>query len=359
MEILIFNIVFLAVVAGGVRFWWVSQKEVHNFHHTLGIAFLIFTVGVLVAIAAPTGIFFKMQLMTWVMFLHIPLFFAVVSLMLVRRKCKWTYVVLGISLGIIAIGVDAVMVEPNWLEVTHYEISTDKLAEPVRIAVVADVQTDAIDEFEREMLRKVKEAEPDLVLLAGDYIQIYDKAEYRKEADKLRVMLVEAGLKPRYGIYAVEGNHDDGKAWKEIFAGTDVNVMSYTDTVKLGELSLTCLKLEDSFDTGLEVEGAGGFHIVLGHSPNFSLGDIDADLLVAGHTHGGQVQMPFVGPLITFSSVPRDWASGMTEIAAGRYLFVSRGLGMEQNSAPRIRFFCRPELAIINLLVDDTVKSEE
>ncbi len=349
MDVLIFNIVFLAVVAGGVRFWWVSQKEQHNFHHTLGIAMLIFMLGFFLAMAAPVGLFYKMQLLTWVMFLHIPLFFAVVSLSLIRRKCKWTLVVLGISLVIIAVGVDAVLVEPNWLEVTHYEIRSDKITEPVRVVVIADIQTDTVGDFEENILRLVKEAEPDLILFAGDYLQLEDLDLYRQESEKFREQLLQAGLKPKLGMYAVQGNHEHGRPWKGMFEGTGVELRAYTDTIDLGEVSLTCLKFEDSFHRDLEVESQRDFHIVLGHSPDFSMGGIGADLLVAGHTHGGQVQLPFVGPLVTFSQVPRGWASGFTEIMPGKYLLVSRGLGVEHNGAPKIRFFCRPELAIIDL----------
>ena len=89
--------------------------------------------------------------------------------------------------------------------------------------------------------------------------------------------------------------------------------------------------------------------MVLGHSPNFSLGDINADLLLAGHTHGGQVRLPGIGPILTLSAVPRDWASGLTEIQPGRNLLVSRGIGLERGNAPRMRFLCRPELIVISL----------
>jgi hypothetical protein len=102
----------------------------------------------------------------------------------------------------------------------------------------------------------------------------------------------------------------------------------------------------------VDVPESDRFHLVLGHSPNFALGRVEADLLVAGHTHGGQVRLPLVGPLITLSAVPRSWAAGLTELPGGGQLLVSRGLGMERAGAPRLRFLCRPELVVIDLIPD-------
>ena len=70
---------------------------------------------------------------------------------------------------------------------------------------------------------------------------------------------------------------------------------------------------------------------------------------MAGHTHGGQVQVPGFGPVVTFSRVPAEWADGVTSLSGGRTLVVSRGIGMERSYAPRLRFFCRPEIVVIDL----------
>jgi len=164
----------------------------------------------------------------------------------------------------------------------------------------------------------------------------------------LNQILIDAQLTPRLGAYAIQGNVDRSN-WKDIFLNTGIRVLNSTTELQLESLYITALSMEDSANSSFSVQGTDNFHLVLGHSPNFSLGEITADLLLAGHTHGGQVQLPGIGPLITISAVPRSWASGLTEIHPGRYLLVSRGIGLERGNAPRMRFLCRPEIVVINL----------
>ena len=113
---------------------------------------------------------------------------------------------------------------------------------------------------------------------------------------------------------------------------------------------MTGLGYADSANTQLMIPAADRFHIVFGHMPNFARGQVAADLLVAGHTHGGQVRMPWIGPIITLSAVPRAWAAGVTALSGGRTLVVSRGTGLERGHAPRLRFLCRPEIVVIELV---------
>jgi len=119
--------------------------------------------------------------------------------------------------------------------------------------------------------------------------------------------------------------------------------------VRLGELSVTGLSRRDSGASDLELPDVPGFHIVVGHDPDFALGAVEADLLLAGHTHGGQVRLPGLGPLVTSSRVPRAWAAGRTALANDRTLIVSRGIGMERGYAPQLRFLCPPELVVVDL----------
>jgi predicted MPP superfamily phosphohydrolase len=76
----------------------------------------------------------------------------------------------------------------------------------------------------------------------------------------------------------------------------------------------------------------------------------EADLYLCGHTHGGQVQVPFFGPLVTMCESPRHVAAGgVFATSTGLPLLLSRGVGMEGDYAPRFRFHCRPHVFLLTL----------
>lgn len=300
------------------------------------------------SILFPVDGFARIQLLAWGVFLHLPVFFIAASFIL--RKKYWVLrlllVFVTIVIGMIAI--DAFLIEPQWLEVSAYSLKSSKLNQPLKIVLLADIQTDQPGTYEAEVFALTAAEEPDLVLFAGDYLQIFDSSEYNAQLDEFNSILKLSHLDPPLGMYAVRGNVDH-ENWELLFNGLDVDTFQSTNSLDLGPISLTGISWRDSEDTGLSVGETDLYHIVLGHSPNYSLGNIRGDLLLAGHTHGGQFQIPGFGPILTLSAVPRNWASGLTEISPGQYLLVSRGIGLERGNSPRMRFFCRPQLVVINL----------
>jgi predicted MPP superfamily phosphohydrolase len=296
--------------------------------------------------------FVVMNLGTWLAFLHGPVF------LLGSAAVTWTVsralaraLILG-ALGLLLIAADAFLIEPFSLEVTTYTISSPKLQQPTRIAVIADLQTDAIGQYERSVLDTTMAQQPDLILLAGDYLQQNPLSP--ELVEDFRKLLRESRLSAPLGIYAVQGDVEHAD-WPELFRDLPVTPMEGVQTRKIGDLRITSLGLWESrtieFEPGaVPIPQVEEFHILLGHAPDFALGGMQADLLVAGHTHGGQVQLPVVGPLVKGSPVPRSWAAGaLVTLADDRHLLVSRGVGMERGWAPRVRFLCRPQLVILEL----------
>lgn len=317
-----------------------------------GLALLVGAV--LATPLAPIGpsMFVVLGLTASGLFVHGPLVLFGGWWLLRRDSPRWARVPLVAGIVLVVTAIDAFLVEPTWLEVTRHTIVSDELTRPIRVAVVADFQTDHLGAYERRVIRRLAAEAPDLILFPGDYIHEFDDERHRALRSELNALLVEAGLAPRFGIHAVRGN-TERPGWETIFRGLDAETYDATRTVERGELAITGLSFHDTFDAACRVTDEPGFHIVVGHAPDFALGSIDADLLVAGHTHGGQVRLPWLGPVITLSQVPRAWAAGRTELAGGRTLVVSRGVGLERGGAPRLRFLCRPELTILELAPRD------
>ncbi|HET6881012.1 MAG TPA: metallophosphoesterase [Pirellulales bacterium] len=269
---------------------------------------------------------------------------------LLRRSHRRSAALFALGcLAIAVVAVDGFWIEPHWLEVSRIQLVSDKLNTPVKVALLADLQTDEIGDYERMVIERIVAEQPDLILLAGDYIQEWDSARHMELLVELRDLLNRCGFSAPLGVYAVRGNVDAGD-WDDAFLGTDVTIVPRSQSFSAGDLLVSCLSMRDSFSTDVTVAEDERFQIVLGHCPNFALGDVRGDLLVAGHCHGGQVQVPWFGPLVTHARVPRSWAAGVTRLSGGRTLVVSRGVGMERGAAPRLRILCRPELIFLELL---------
>ncbi|MCU0519298.1 MAG: metallophosphoesterase [Anaerolineae bacterium] len=316
-----------------------------------GALIVLVVIGLISAFGNGGDVFGMAQLLAWTTFLHVPLFLVCAGVIQMRQWPKlalahWATVIV---LGLIVL--DASVIEPHWLQVSRLTIHSARLTESVRVVILADIQTDQPGRYEARVLRAAMEQDPDLILFLGDYVQLGRRSgSYEVEIETLRALLDEAHLQAPLGAYAITGNVDLPGGWVQAFNGLPVTTMEATTSRDLGPVMLTGLSLWDSYDQDKRVERHDAFHIVIGHSPNFSLGSVEADLLIAGHTHGGQVRLPLIGPLLTLSSVPRSWAAGVTTIAPGRTLIVSRGIGMERANAPRLRLLCRPELVVIDLV---------
>jgi hypothetical protein len=309
-------------------------------------------VGVVLGRVLAGDLFHFTRLMAWLFFLYVPLQLLCLGALLWGRRRRVAVVSVVTALGIWVVALDAFLVEPRWLEISRFTIVSNRVAQPLRVAVLADLQTDQIGAYERRVFERLKALEPDIVLMPGDYLQLdlqLDAAGRAREAPELRRLLQD--LDPILGVFAVRGNVEPPD-WQELFAGTSVVTLDPTQSRQPVEwLTVTGLSVRDSFDRDLRLPRArDGYNIVFGHGPDFALGEIEADLLLAGHTHGGQVRLPIIGPLLTLSAVPRAWAAGLSELSAGKALIVSRGVGMERGRAPRLRFLCRPELVIVELL---------
>jgi len=222
-------------------------------------------------------------------------------------------------------------VEPFRLEVTHHEVDAP-VSPPVRIAHVSDLHSSGIGRLERALLEALEAEKPDLIVVSGDSV-----------GETGRPDEVLARLKAPLGVYIVNGNHEHWHAYRP--PGVMVNAAA---KVRDG---LWVVGLDDamagkpSLQTALEGVPAGAFRVGLFHSPE-PFDDLAAELPLsfAGHTHGGQVRLPFLAPLWLPRGTGR-FVHGWYE-RGGAKLYVSRGLG---TTILPLRLFCRPELAIVTV----------
>lgn len=275
-----------------------------------------------------------------------------------RGSIGWTVVALGLAAE--GAYVWALRVEPYRLEVTRHELVSARLdgrSTPLRVAVLSDLQTDDFGAFEERVFAELDGLEADLVLIPGDIMQLRPGDSWERhqgERGKLRALFARL-RRPRLGFLMVPGDCEPrGAAFDECgvrmladevveFAAERVQVIGLSRESSRQPLEPRWLEAARAFP---------GLSIVIGHAPEFALSAPTAGvplLCLAGHTHGGQVQLPFFGPPLTLARIPRSIAAGGLHRLGESWVCVSRGIGMERNLAPRIRFLCRPELVVFEV----------
>jgi len=160
----------------------------------------------------------------------------------------------------------------------------------------------------------------------------------------------------------VQGDVESVAEARRVMAGTGVQVLvNQVERVRVRDRRVSIAGVERDYRSGVAVRtlaelerrrGEGDIRIALAHRPDvvrqLSV-DTRVDLTVAGHTHGGQVQLPFIGPLTISSRVPRRVGAGGLHELDGRWIYVSRGVGAERAQAPRLRLGAIPEVSLITL----------
>lgn len=242
-------------------------------------------------------------------------------------------------------------IEPTWLKVEGVSLESPKIrvqSGTVRIVHLSDLHSDGIVRNERRAVEMIRGLAPDLIVLTGDYLN---------EESGLPLMRETLGaLAAAAPVFLVNGNYDIGLLRPDAFKGVPVVVLkkewrevSVRGTrFRIGGMEVGDEPFFERF--ARERSGPPAFDIFLHHytdsAPEAASAGID--LYLAGHTHGGQVRLPFYGALITLAKFGKRFESGLYEVGKMR-LYVNRGLGMEGGSGPHVRFLCRPEITFIEL----------
>ena len=249
----------------------------------------------------------------------------------------------------------AFWIEPIKLTLTHQKLVSPKLHGSLRILHLGDLHLERITRRELKLNQLIKELHPDLILFSGDILNL-SYLEDPIAIQQAREIIAE--WKAPLGTYFVSGSEavDLQHVFPDLVANPEITWLDnqtavlQTGTDDINLIGVTCT--HRPFLDAPVVEKLAGpnpdrFNILLYHSPDLApnAARMGIDLQLSGHTHGGQVRLPFYGALFTASLYGRKFSSGRYQIK-DLTLYITRGIGMEGQAAPRVRFLCPPEIIL-------------
>jgi len=261
-------------------------------------------------------------------------------------------------------------VEPQFPHVSAYQVSIPsnrEKTESIKIVHISDLHMEYYTKREVRVIDQIKRLSPDFVIFSGDFFSLSYQHDQRSLADITRFF---SQIDAEFGVYGVTGSTsvDLEESIKAVLPHLNMQLLQDQvaeikvngQPISLIGLNCTHHPYEDKnrLETLIE-ERENSTNILLYHSPDIAphIQDLPIDLQLSGHTHGGQVALPFIGPIYTGSLYGLTFKSGIYEILNSHTLIISRGLGLEGEAAPRVRFCSPPEIGLITLeFIQDNVK---
>ncbi|WP_019122860.1 metallophosphoesterase [Brevibacillus massiliensis] len=250
----------------------------------------------------------------------------------------------------------SVCIERFWIAIREQVIAFERLPadlDGLRIVHFSDVH--AGHYFSPQHLLKVvgqvNGLQPDLICFTGD---LFDS----RVEDAKEIVSALSKLRSRLGKWAVLGNHDYRSGSEKVAkvlsqAGFQLLQNQHGAAGSL-EKALYIAGVDDVLYGKPDLQQAlrgipeGKFTILLAHEPDFAdyAGGFPVDLQLSGHSHGGQVRLPFIGPILT-PEYGQKYPDGLQKVdSASLLVYTNRGIG---TTILPIRFFCRPEITLLTL----------
>ena len=257
-------------------------------------------------------------------------------------------------------------VEPRMLDITRHTIKNAELPsgfDGVRVIQFSDTHIGFQYTMEqlKQLIIKINKLKPDLIVFTGDLL---DDPRHFTEKNKLISML--SNLDAPLGKFAVYGNHDHGgygsDLYKQIMEQSGFTLLLNTSTaIKLLDgSSIWIAGIDDAMLGNPDLNASmakiptNSYTILLSHAPDKAeeAAQYPIQMQMSGHSHGGQIQIPFYGPLVT-PPFAEKYVEGFYTVGPndGLTLYVNRGLGTTRLP---FRFLSQPELAIFTLKSEKT-----
>ena len=275
------------------------------------------------------------------------------------------FLILAGAAGALAIGGDAIFLEPNRPRLVRHEIFLRRLPaslDGLTIVQISDFHYDPHFGVRpiQEAIRISNELQPDLVVLTGDFVTVpmIARGPEKKKAAQQAQPCIELlqQLKARWGMFAVLGNHDEFSDPRVI---TDTLIQGGFRVLENSALPLErdggrlwlagvrdVIAQKADLKRALQAVPAGEALVLLAHEPDFAdtVQRYPVDLQLSGHSHGGQVCSPLIGPLY-LPELGRKYPSGLRQVGP-LTLYTNVGIGTIRIPA---RWNCPPEVTCITL----------
>ena len=247
-------------------------------------------------------------------------------------------------------------IERQLVQINHYRVPIAKLPAAFngfRIAQLTDLHLGLLvsDAFVEQIVARTNALHPELIACTGDYVHARNTT-----AEIDRVWPILSRLQARYGVMSVLGNHDH---WADLerslywMERTGQGLRHSHRVIEKAGQRLVFGGAGDLWEDVLGIDRAfaggdpGDCRILLSHNPDSvdSRFETDIALTLSGHTHGGQLVLPFCGPPI-LPVLNKRYSSGLISTPRSQ-VFISRGLGW---AVLPVRFNCYPEIAVLELV---------
>lgn len=239
------------------------------------------------------------------------------------------------------------------LKVSKTEVKDELINDEITLVQLTDLHGMSFGKANSAIKRKIKKISPDIIVVTGDMFTYPGGDEGEETAFELI-----SSLAKEYKIFYVNGEHDDNEDFFKRLENAGVTVLNYKDEVlKIKNTEIHLYGIDNVYySPTFDLKNAfkkddKNFSVLLAHIPNFkSFASFGIDLSLCGDTHGGMFRLPVIGAVISqggfFPDLRGEYTKGLYELN-GSKMFISSGLG---DSPFPIRFFNRPEIAVIKLM---------